>query len=60
MEYCMKPSSIIYVWKEKGPEKPVAKIFESTNVSCHHRNFKRFRLEICEKFYFEIWANFDH
>jgi hypothetical protein len=56
----MKPSSIIYVWKEKGPEKPVAKIFESTNVSCHHRNFKRFRLEICEKFYFEIWANFDH
>ncbi len=23
MEYCMKPSSIIYVWKEERPEKPV-------------------------------------
>ncbi len=23
MEYCMKLSSIIYVWKEERPEKPV-------------------------------------
>ncbi len=35
-------------------------IMLSTNVSCHHRNFKKFRLEIREKFHFEIWVNFDH
>jgi hypothetical protein len=32
----------------------------STNVSCHHKIFKKIRLEIREKFHFEIWANFDH
>ncbi len=26
----------------------------------HHRNFKKIRLEIREKFHFEIWPNFDH
>jgi hypothetical protein len=29
-------------------------IILSTNVSCHHKNFKKFRLEIREKFHFEI------
>jgi hypothetical protein len=35
-------------------------IMLSTNVSCHHKNLKKFRLEIREKFHFEVWANFDH
>jgi hypothetical protein len=35
-------------------------IMLSTNVNCHHKNFKKFRPEIREKFHFEIWANFDH
>jgi hypothetical protein len=32
----------------------------SIGVSCHHKIFKKIRLEIREKFQFEIWANFDH
>jgi hypothetical protein len=32
----------------------------STNVSCHHKIFKKIRLEIREKFHFEIWTTFDH
>ncbi len=32
----------------------------STNVSCHDKIFKKIRLEIREKFHFEIWANFHH
>jgi hypothetical protein len=32
----------------------------STNVSCHHKSFKKIRLETREKFHFEIWANFDN
>ncbi len=35
-------------------------IILSTNVSCHHKIFKKIRLEIREKFHFEIWATFDH
>ncbi len=35
-------------------------IMLSTNVSCHHKIFKKIRLEIREKFHFEIWATFDH
>ncbi len=33
-------------------------ILLSTNVSCHHKNFKKFRLEIREKFHFEIREKF--
>ncbi len=35
-------------------------IMLSTNVSCHHKIFKKIRLETREKFHFEIWANFDN
>ncbi len=35
-------------------------IMLSTNVSCHHKNLKKFRLEIRDKFHFEVLANFDH
>ncbi len=35
-------------------------IMLSTNVSCHHKIFKKIRPEIREKFHFEIWATFDH
>jgi hypothetical protein len=35
-------------------------IMLSTNVSCHHEIFKKIRLEIREKFHFEICATFDH
>ncbi len=34
-------------------------IMLSTNVSCHHKIFKKFRPAIREKFHFEIWTNFD-
>jgi hypothetical protein len=35
-------------------------IMLSTIVRCHHINFRKIRLEIREKFHFEIWATFDH
>ncbi len=35
-------------------------IMLSTNVSCHHKIFKKIRLEIREKFHFETWTTFDH
>jgi hypothetical protein len=35
-------------------------IMLSTNVSYHHKIFKKIRLEIREKFHFEIWTTFDH
>jgi hypothetical protein len=35
-------------------------IMLSTNVSCHHKSFKKIHLETREKFYFEIWTTFDN
>ncbi len=35
-------------------------IMLSIIVSCHHKIFKKIRLEIREKFHFEIWTTFDH
>jgi hypothetical protein len=35
-------------------------IMLSTSVSVHHKIFKKIRLEIREKFHFEIWENFGH
>jgi hypothetical protein len=35
-------------------------IMLSTKISCYHKIFKKIRLEIREKFHFEIWVTFDH